>query len=582
MSHQETLTKYLAAFITGLVQAGVKDVVISPGSRSTPLALMFQEHRNINVYMNVDERSAGFFALGIAKASGNPVGLLCTSGTAGANYYPAVIEASLSGVPLIVMTADRPHELRDVGAPQAIDQLHLYGRHVNWFAEMALPEAGSHQLRYAKTTARRAVKEALGQNRGPVHLNFPLREPLLPLLDPYPFNEEEMSIEIEDSILLLPYEKLKKIAEQWQGVEKGLIICGQIEDHHFTEAVTTLAKKLGFPILADPLSQLRSSSMSETTVIDSYDAILKTEEAVKELKPDVIIRFGGMPVSKSLSLYITKQIDAKHYVIDNGSHWRDPNYVGTTMIYCNEAAFCNELALLIEEPHSYNWLSTWLEMDDIAKNVIANHMKSTEELEEGKAVYELVDLLPIDSTVFVGNSMPIRDMDTFFHKNNKDITVMANRGANGIDGVVSSALGAAVHKRPLFLVIGDLSFFHDLNGLLMAKLQKLNITIILLNNDGGGIFSYLPQYGEPKHFEVLFGTPTGLNYEHVVQMYHGRYTKIFDWEGLKMAVLDSVSYEGLNVIEIPTDRERNLSSHREMWEKVSQEISSFLRGVEKK
>ncbi|MCR2821761.1 2-succinyl-5-enolpyruvyl-6-hydroxy-3-cyclohexene-1-carboxylic-acid synthase [Lederbergia panacisoli] len=580
MSHQEALTKYLAAFITGLVQAGVKDVVISPGSRSTPLALMFSEHRDVRVFMNVDERSAGFFALGIAKASENPVGLLCTSGTAAANYYPAVIEASLSGVPLIVMTADRPHELRDVGAPQAIDQLHLYGSHVNWFAEMALPETGMEQFKYAKTTARRAVKEALGQNKGPVHLNFPLREPLLPVLDPYPFNEEEESIAIEDGILFLPHGKLKNIAEQLKGKEKGLIICGPIEEHDFTEAVTILAKKLGFPILADPLSQLRSSSMSETPVIDSYDAILRTEEAATALKPEVIIRFGGMPVSKSLSLYLKKQMDAEHYVVDNGSRWRDPNYSGTTMIHSNETAFCTGLASLIVEPHSLNWLSKWLEMDEMAKKVIAAHMELTEELEEGKAVYELVDLLPVESTVFVGNSMPIRDMDTFFHKNNKNITVMANRGANGIDGVVSSALGAAVYKRPLFLIIGDLSFFHDLNGLLMAKLQKLNINIILLNNDGGGIFSYLPQYGEPRHFEILFGTPTGLNYEHAVQMYHGMYTKILDWEGLKMAVLDAVSYEGLNVIEIPTDREKNLSSHREMWKKVSQEISLLLQDVE--
>lgn len=581
MSHQEALTKYLAAFITGLVQAGIKDVVISPGSRSTPLALMFSEHRDVKVYMNVDERSAAFFALGLAKASGNPVGLLCTSGTAAANYYPAVIEASLSGVPLIVMTADRPHELRDVGAPQAIDQLHLYGRHVKWFTEMALPESGATQLRYAKTTAIRAVKEAIGHDKGPVHLNFPLREPLLPLLDPYPFNDEETTIMIEESILFLPYRKLKNLAEQFQGIERGLIICGKIEVDGFTEAVTTLAKKLGFPILADPLSQLRSSSMAETTVIDSYDAILRVNKVVAELKPEVIIRFGGASVSKSLSIFIKSLYDSEHIVVDSGSQWKDPNYVGTTMIHCNETAFCTELATLIQEKNSSNWLSTWLAMDEIAKKTISDHMQLTEELEEGKAVYELVNLLPVDSTVFVGNSMPIRDIDSFFHKNNKNISVMANRGANGIDGVVSTALGASVYKRPLFLVIGDLSFFHDLNGLLMAKLHKLNITVVLLNNDGGGIFSYLPQYGEPKHFEVLFGTPTGLNYEHAVQMYHGQYTKILDWEGLKMAILDSVSYEGLNVIEIPTDRERNLTSHREMWQKVSQEINLFLQDAEK-
>lgn len=227
MNHQEALTEYLAAFVSGLVQAGVKDVVISPGSRSTPLALLIAENRDLNVYMNIDERSAGFFALGMAKASQRPVALLCTSGTAAANYFPAVVEANLSRVPLIILTADRPHELRDVGAPQAIDQIHLYGNHVRWFTDLALPEIG--QEPYAFHTAVRAVKEATGHLQGPVHLNFPLREPLLPILEPYPFTEKIKELKISQGNLTISNETAREIAEQIQQIENGLIIVGDID-----------------------------------------------------------------------------------------------------------------------------------------------------------------------------------------------------------------------------------------------------------------------------------------------------------------------------------------------------------------
>ena len=583
MKHQEALTSYLVAFIEGLVHAGIKDVVISPGSRSTPLAMLMAEHHELNIYPNIDERSAAFFALGLAKASRAPAALLCTSGTAAANYYPAIIEASLSRVPLIVLTADRPPELRDIGAPQAIDQIHLYGHHVRWFAEMALPEAGEGMINYANTAAVRAAAEARGLPEGPVHLNFPFREPLSPLLDPPPFskkdNQKSRSLTIEDGRLDLSSETLSSLINEWRGYEKGLIVCGPIDNKGFPEAVQTLAKKLGFPILADPLSQLRSSSFVDNHVIDSYDAILRSEKAFKELQPQIVIRFGGMPVSKSLTLYLKNARDAEHVVVDGGAGWRDSNNIATKMIYSDEALFCNHLSKLITGEKDTAWLTMWQEMDLIAKDAISAYLHPEEELDEGKSILELAKLLPENSTMFVGNSMPIRDVDTFFHKNNKNIRIMANRGANGIDGVVSTALGAGVYERPLYLVIGDLSFFHDMNGLLAAKMHKLNLTIIMLNNDGGGIFSYLPQAKEPKHFEKLFGTPTGLNYEHAVRMYDGQYTKINDWEDFRIAVKDSINNEGLNVIEIPTDRAKNTSSHREMWGHVSREINNFLQDV---
>lgn len=316
MNGQRALTAYLAAFIDGLEQEGVKDVVISPGSRSTPLALLFAEHPNMEVFVNIDERSAAFFALGLAKASRKPVALLCTSGTAAANFYPALIEASLSRVPLIVLTADRPHELRDVGAPQAIDQIHLFGKHVRWYTEMAIPESGETMIRYAKKAGIRAVTESQGMPSGPVHLNFPLREPLLPRLNPSPFTNREAKPQVEIGRLGLSEESFQRIAAEWQGYDKGLIICGPLDKPGFSAAVSRLSEKLGFPILADPLSQLRSSAMPSETIIDSYDAVLKSETACLSLKPEIIIRFGGLPVSKPLSLFMKTLIDIEHVVID--------------------------------------------------------------------------------------------------------------------------------------------------------------------------------------------------------------------------------------------------------------------------
>ncbi|MCJ7842707.1 2-succinyl-5-enolpyruvyl-6-hydroxy-3-cyclohexene-1-carboxylic-acid synthase [Lederbergia sp. NSJ-179] len=576
--HQQAMTQYLAAFITGLVQTGVRDVVISPGSRSTPLALLMVEHRELNTYIHIDERSAGFFALGLAKASKSPVALLCTSGTAAANYYPAVIEANLSRVPLIILTADRPHELRDVGAPQAINQLQLYGQHVKWFVEMALPEKSIEQMAYSKMMARRAVKECTSSVSGPVHVNFPLREPLLPALDPYPFPEKQEEYETATGTFTLPGTTLERMASDMSRYQKGLIICGPMEQPSFSNAAIRLAKKLAFPILADPLSQLR---IDDPIIIDSYDAILKTDCVLKECQPEFILRFGAMPVSKPLALFMKKYRGIPHLVVDGHAGWRDPYHLGTKMIQMDETAFCQQLVHHVKANENNKWLSQWQQLDQLVKKAIKAHVSLEKELEEGKVLYELFPLLPNKSTIFVGNSMPIRDVDTFFHKNNQGITVMANRGANGIDGVVSTALGASVYQQPLFLLIGDLSFFHDMNGLLAAKLYKLNITIIILNNDGGGIFSYLPQAESKQHFEVLFGTPIGLNYEHAVQLYQGQYTKITDWEKFSMVIEEAASYEGLNVIEIPTDRSKNLASHRKMWDRVSREITTYLQGVEK-
>lgn len=578
MNDRDALTAYAASFVDELAQNEVKHVVVSPGSRSTPLALLLVEHPDIEIHINVDERSAAFFALGLAKALKEPVGLLCTSGTAAANYYPAVIEAFHSRVPLIVLTADRPHELRDVGAPQAIDQIHLYGRHVKWFVEMALPESTDGMMRYARTVGARAVATAAAEPAGPVHLNFPLREPLIPDLDQakeYRQNKRTPSVLIDSGERSLSASQIEAVATTLSKAKQGIIVCGELPHPEMKEVIVALAKKLAFPVLADPLSQLRSGSHDKAVIIDAYDTFLRDETAKAAFRPEVILRFGSMPVSKPLLLFMKKQKQAITLVVDGGAGWREPAGLATNMIYSEEKDFCLRIAESITSSPDDEWLRLWQTVNGATKDALAS-VRDEAELSEGKLFALLADMMPLDSTLFVGNSMPIRDLDTFFLNNGKGIQTIANRGANGIDGVVSTALGVSTVSKNTVLAIGDLSFFHDMNGLLAAKLQKQNITILLVNNDGGGIFSFLPQANEREHFETLFGTPHGLDFSHAAQLYGGKYNKVQNWDEFEKVFTESFEIQGLKIIEVPTERESNLQKHRNLWSFVSQEIKMVL------
>ncbi len=581
MNHQEALTSYVAAFVGELAQRGLKHVVISPGSRSTPMAMIMAEHPNLKIRMHVDERSAAFFALGMAKALQEPVVLLCTSGTAAANYYPAIIEAKYSRVPLIVLTADRPHELRDTGAPQTIDQIHLYGKMVKWFVEMAPPEQSETMLRYARTMAARATATATEVPFGPVHLNFPFREPLVPNIakaDLFKVNERvDRYVNVRAGKRVLASEEYEQIAQMLNTSKRGLIVGGPLEVENFAIPVLSLAKKLQYPILADPLSQLRSSGHEWIALIDTYDTILKNEEAKAALKPDVIIRFGSMPVSKPLAIFLKENRDIPQLVIDGGGGWRDPEMHAADIIYCDETTLCEELLPLIKKNEDNDYLTLWSNLNVLVRERLADVLAG-KELSEGKVFALLHKLLPDGATLFVGNSMPIRDLDTFFHQTNRKIKLMGNRGANGIDGIVSTALGAGTVSQPLYLVVGDLTFFHDLNGLIASKLYEIKMTVIVINNNGGGIFSFLPQASHPQQFEKLFGTALNLNFGHAVKMYDGQYELISDWDHFREAFEKSQTTKGLHVLEVTTDRTENVNEHRHLWTSVSREISRFLKG----
>ncbi|RDW18737.1 2-succinyl-5-enolpyruvyl-6-hydroxy-3-cyclohexene-1-carboxylic-acid synthase [Oceanobacillus arenosus] len=583
MEHTEILTRYTANFVDELVKSGVTDVVISPGSRSTPMALTFTEHPSIKEWILIDERSAAFFAMGIAKQTKRAVALLCTSGTAAANYFPAIVESHYSRVPLLVITADRPHELRGVGAPQAIEQVKLYGDYVKEFHEMALPEATPEMLNYVRNKAAHAVYIAEEGNPGPVHLNFPYREPLNPdfsldaIWEPTGYGDYERIHQVSlDGRKRLTTKQLELLTEKLSTKKKGVIVCGPQVDEDFAEAVTTLAAHWGIPILADPLSQVRSGKHAKDNVIESYDAFLRNATIRKQLKPEFIIRFGAMPVSKSYLFYLKENKDVMQFAIENSAGYREPTGNNTEFIFADAVELCKDLfSHAPEMDFNLAFLQTWKKMNYIAKTELLHGAE--DQITEGEAVRGLVDVIPENSSVYVANSMPIRDFDTFMLTTDKSFTVLANRGANGIDGLLSSGSGAATAGNPVTIVSGDLSFFHDMNGLLAAKHYQLNVTILLINNNGGGIFSFLSQANDKKHFEALFGTPLNIDFQHAVTMYGGEYNLANTEAELKEMLTKSFQEKGLHVIEIKTDRTENVDWHRGKWQTIEQEI---LKGKE--
>src|SRR5579864_1824057 len=565
---------YAGAFVDELQRAGVRNVVICPGSRSTPLAITFAAQSAIRTWMHVDERSAAYFGLGMAKQLHQPVALLCTSGTAAANFLPAVVEAKLTHVPLLVLTADRPHELRDNGAPQSIDQNRLYGTYVKWFVEVALPEATNTALRYIRTIAVRAAASVQANPAGPVHLNFPFREPLTP--EPIPGQslppvaqrdlvawqgrpDNAPFVEVREAPLDVPAATtMGYLMDMVRGARRGLIIVGPNDDLALVEPIVRLARRLGYPILADPLSQLRCGDHDRVMVLSSYDAFLRIDSFIESAQPELILRFGAMPTSKPLLLYLKRYASCPLVIIDGHGGWEEPTQFASELFHANPAALCQALLDQSEEIQpsvSQAWLTMWQDADKLTQQTLQHAVQDFNELFEGRVFTELAGLLPDGTTLYTGNSMPVRDLDTFFWSSERRIRIMGNRGANGIDGVISSALGASAagQDEATVLVLGDLSFFHDLNGLLAARLHWLNLTIVLINNDGGGIFSFLPQAAFPEHFEQLFGTPTGLDFRLAVQMYGGQFQRVEDWEQFRKAVYQGLSGGGLHVIEVPTE-----------------------------
>ena len=573
----QTSLEYAAAFVEEMRRSGVRHVCVSPGSRSTPLALAIAKNAELKMWVHIDERCSAFFALGIARASNEPVAILCTSGSAAANFFPAVVEARSAGVPLLVLTADRPPELRDVGAAQTIDQNRLYGAHAKWFVEVALPEPTPEMTRYVRALASRAVAVATESPSGPVHLNFPFREPLVPSTDASAPDIEARAggapwVRVTRAERSLDAHSVAELADRLAGASKPIIVCGPQRERSLGESVTRLAEKIGAPVLADPLSQVRWGPHARDAIIDRYDAVLRHERTSTSLAPDLILRIGGAPTSKALIQFIEKHAAASLIVIAE-SQWPDPSHLAEEMVRADARTVCDQLADVVSASQSdVTWIDRWKEADAIARSALEQHACSISEPFEGAALADVAAVLPDGAALFVSSSMPVRDLDAFAPGDSRSIHVMANRGANGIDGVVSTALGAAASggaDSPLVLVIGDLAMYHDMNGLLAAKLHGIDATIVIINNDGGGIFSFLPQAQHPDHFEALFGTPHGLDFEPVAELYGAQYEHVRDSASLRRAVATGIARRGLNIIEMRTERARNVELHREAWTQVA-------------
>ena len=551
----------LRAFVDELVRCGMRAACTAPGSRSTPLVLSLVRDERLRCYSHLDERVAGFFAVGLAKASGLPVAVACTSGTAAVELAPAVYEAREARVPLVVLTADRPPELRDVGAGQTIDQLKLYGDAAKWFVEVGTHEATPARLRWIRTLACRAFWTATTGRRGPVHLNLPLREPLV--LD------EGETLPPDDSgrpggrPWVVHAQAAAQPAQVTFGGARGVIVAGRDERHPaLPAALARAAERCGYPLLADPLSGARRGGAA----VAHYDALLRDEAFAAAHAPDFVLRVGDLPTSKPLRQWLAGQADAVQVRLDPEEGWQDPDGVVETMLVADPVATLDALDASADPA----WLRSWRLADEAAARAIAATLGDA--LSEPLVAAQLGADLPATATCFVASSMPVRDVETFWPARDAPPRALSHRGANGIDGTVSGALGAAAGGAgPVVLLIGDVALAYDLGALASATRLGLSLTIVLLNNDGGGIFSFLPVARERDAFEEHVATPHGLDFARAAALYGCAYTRADDPAALRTA-LDAAG-DGVALIEVRTDRDENVALHRRVWAAVADALA---------
>ena len=550
----------LRAFCDELVRCGMTEACTSPGSRNTPIVLSLARTPELRCFSHIDERSAGFFAVGAAKASGRPIAITCTSGSAVANFVPAVIEAHEARVPLIVLTADRPPELRDVGAGQTIDQLKIYGDTVKWFVEVGVHEATPPTLRWIRQLASRAYWTALEGRPGPVHLNFPLREPLI-LSEPLP-DDASGRPGGGPWVTRRPASPSAASLSATPLPARGVVVAGRYErDREFGRAVARFAERAGYPLLADPLSGARHGPAS----MPRYDLLLRNARFSAGRVPELVIRVGDLPTSKPLRTWLAGLTDTVQVAIDPEGAWQDPAAVLTESLAADPVATLTEATP--DGPIDPDWLAAWRSPDDAASIMIDQQLQAG--LSEPAVAAGLGEWLPPEGTLFVAASMPIRDVELFAGNHELAPRYLSNRGANGIDGTVSSALGvSAVSDGPVVLLIGDVALAHDIGGLLAARRYALNLTIVLLNNDGGGIFHFLLVADETDAFEEHVATPHGLDFSHAARFYGCSFERPTDLESLRAAIARSIADGGTTIIEVVTDREENLALHRRIAESV--------------
>ncbi len=571
---------FARALIAEFQSAGVEIVVLCPGSRSTPLALAVVGQGGLRYSVHVDERSAAFHALGHAKASGRPAALVCTSGTAGANFLPAIAEASHARVPLIVLTADRPPELRAWGAAQTMEQRTLFAGFVRWAEEAPCPSETSANESYARALARRAVAEATGPAPGPVHLNLPFREPLVPAkveLVPCPAAAAVDESRPKSSLIDAPGE----LARQVRAVERGVLLFGPGAcDETQIAAAARLADALGWPVLADPASGLCGGSGPSGAIVHGADLLLRNASTAAAMAPQLVMRFGGLPTSKAIATWLDGHRDAEFWLVDPAGAHRDPQHRASRVLRGDATQLANLLdGIAMPSAATLAWRERWLDNGRAALSAIDAVLASDQRLLGPQLARSLWRALPANATLYVANSMPIRELDSFAGPRETPLRVLANRGVNGIDGQVSCALGAAAALgHPAVLWCGDLALLHDVSGLLAGRLHGADLTIVVSNDDGGGIFEYLPvaQSLPREVFEPMFAVPHGLDLSALASGLGWNSTRVHSATAFESALAQSVK-GGRHLIEVPMNRVENTALHVALNEAVRARLSGDHR-----
>ena len=567
---------FAAVVVDELARAGVTDACLAPGSRSAPLAMALHSDERIRLHVRHDERSAAFLALGLAKVTSRPVAVVCTSGSAVANLHPAVVEADASRVPLLLLTADRPPELRGTGANQTIDQIKIFGGAVRWFCEVGA--ADQPQVQFWRSTASRACGEArgaLGGPPGPVHLNLSFREPLVP-----PAGET-----VDGSVGARPDGRgwtvggeatsapspadVAELTERIQATERGLLVVGDTDVD--PRPLRALAEAAGWPVLAEPQSGVRAGASAVTT----YDYLLRDAPFAASHDPDLVVVVGKLGLSKVLLSWLSP--DIAQVLIDRDGAWLDPNRTLRRIITADPAATAAAVVEdLLERPES-QWLASWRAAEATVRAAVDAVLDADDALTEPRVARDLAEALPAGAVLIAASSMPVRDLGLYMRPR-EGLRILANRGASGIDGFVSTAMGVAEGSDgPAFALAGDLSLLHDQNGLLPSPTGQPDLVLVVVNNDGGGIFSFLPQADVPSGYETLFGTPHGLDLERLASLYQIGFQRITRAPQLPDAVLGAATAGGVHLIEVRTDRQANVDLHHRLAAAAAQALADGVR-----
>lgn len=568
-------TLWSSIIVETLQKLGLTTAIISPGSRSTPLTIAFATHPNIETIPVLDERSAAFFALGIAKKNHKPVALVCTSGTAAANFFPAIIEAKSSQTPLLVFTADRPPELRDCHSGQTIDQVKLYGNYPNWQTELAVPSCEEKMLAYLRKTIIYGWEKSRFPYEGPVHFNVPFSDPLPPLIQSkivdlesqftqYFFTAVEPILTSE----FVPSCQLINTLQKWHQCPRGIIIAGLAQPEKpeiYCQAIAKLSEALNWPVLAEGLSPLRNYSQLNPSLISSYDLILRNPNLAARLIPEFVVQIGELPTSKQLRKWL-EFFKPQRWIVEKGDGNFDPLHGPTIHLRLSVEQLVENFYLASELDRTY--LDSWRNADRKVREAIAKKMTSIKEIFEPKIPWIISQILPPKTPLFIANSMPVRDVEYFWVVNDSEIQPFFNRGANGIDGTLSTALGIAHRQQSSVLLTGDLALLHDTNGFLLRQKLVGHLTIILINNRGGGIFEMLPVAEFEPPFEEFFATPQEINFADLCVTYGVEYEEIDSWENLEER-LNPLPVDGIRVLELKSDRKADAKWRKEYLDKFA-------------